>query len=210
MNVARRASITAVNRSDDGRALAFSDKPPAIYVAANASNERQITTETMKKHERTNRKWKRQDLAAMFGIPEVVPIEFVAAVLGQTPAQIRRRLTRTYHPTRFHYVVRDGKKLVYVAHLLEDEGAEHGNPPLMLRDGELLVRPSFPIEHLETMLAGRTSFDLRDVQQLTGQTRDEIVVDISARRLQGVRCFQPWRWRVFHEQFATGYAGYAG
>jgi hypothetical protein len=90
--------------------------------------------------------------------------------------------------------------------LLKPEGYQSDNVPLMLRSGALEPRPSFDKGYLQTRFGNAPVCHVTDVQELTGQNREEVIVDLMARRLRAYRSFQMPRWRISITQFEDDFA----
>jgi hypothetical protein len=150
---------------------------------------------------RGSRTWTRSDLAAILGVPLEIPLDLVVAILGETRASIRSSIRTDKLQTRRV----DGRIMVATYQLLAREGYELDNVPMMLRVGELVPRPSFDRAFLRQTFGTKSTVSVREVQRLTNQTREEVLADLSARRLRAYRGFQP-PWSINLSQFEHGFA----
>jgi hypothetical protein len=148
------------------------------------------------------RLWKRQDIAAIVGEPKHVSLDVVAAMLGESRRKIMKRIARgEFYAGRVNDEVKISTML-----FLAREGAGTDNPPMMVRAGVLVPRPTFGWAALLRLTGGRLSISRSDVATLTGQTIEEVAVDIAAHRLFAYRGFHGWSIDV--DQLAADYSSY--
>jgi len=127
---------------------------------------------------RSQRRWKREEFAAMLGTPSHIDAVTCAAIMNITTTEVRRLINNRLLGG---YIIKR-VCMVDVRQLIFPEAATGPGRAKMLRGGDLVERPVFRREQIERWI-DKTEMTADEVATLTGQTTAEVRLDVRAGRL---------------------------
>jgi hypothetical protein len=124
-------------------------------------------------------KYLNEELAAIVGCPQRLPSSWVATITGIS----REEIIEAVKSGRLGGILEDGDCYVYTDEMRRPAYDIGGLSRLMLYRSALVERPRFPLATIRAMVREKGVITIEDVAAMTGQTVDEVKLDVESDRL---------------------------